>query len=71
MGILFRVESVALSEDIPKVSGGEEEGFKQASTWEIYSLSYFYSVVSPYHVDNFTFLMINYFGLAKYSDAGL
>ena len=32
MGILFRVESVALSEDIPKVSGGEEEGFKQAST---------------------------------------
>ena len=34
MGILFRVESVALVEDIPKVAGGDAEGFKQASTWE-------------------------------------
>lgn len=31
MGVLFRVESVALIEDIPKMEN-DTEGFKQAST---------------------------------------
>ena len=31
MGVLFRVESIALLEDIPK-TGTDEEGYKAAST---------------------------------------